>query len=223
MEKAETRTASVNRRAFIAAVAGFVFLRAGKVSGQSSPVRVTREDPVISRTLFDPARPPPDMPELTPPEAGVCRTTYELQAGVTYSAERLSRTGARISVDGLDIVTRVRFEIFTAQGAPPKLLAHEEGHRSIGEHYYEDAARIAGEIGRRLIGTTFDGDGTDQEAAQHNAFEKVVAEIERDYMARMRTPSAAANERFDEITSHGLDAIDETDAIAVAIAAVGAR
>jgi hypothetical protein len=128
----------------------------------------------VSRTQFDPARPPPDMPELTPPEAGVCKTTFELQAGVTYSAERLSRT-------------------------------------------------VADTIGRRLIGTTFDGSGADQEAAQRDAFEKVVAEIERDYMARMRSPSAAANERFDEITSHGLDAIDEADAIAVAISAVGGR
>ena len=213
----------MNRRAFVAAVAGIVLLRAGRAPGQSSAVRVTREEPVVSRTQFDPAHPPPDMPELTPPEAGVCRTTFELAAGVTFSAERLSRTAARISVDGLDIVTRVQFEIFTAQGAPPKLLAHEEGHRSIGEHYYADAARIADAIGRRLIGTTFDGDGADQEAAQRNAFEKVVAAIERDYMARMRTPSAAANERFDEITTHGLDAIDEADAIAVAIAAVGAR
>jgi hypothetical protein len=216
----------MNRRVFLylaAAAVGFASWRAGSALGQAGPVRVTREEPVVSRTQFDPARPPPDMPELTPPEAGVCRTTFELEAGVTFSAERLSRTAARISVDGLDIVTRVRFEIFTAQGAPPKLLAHEEGHRSIGEHYYEDAARIAEEIGRRLTGTTFDGSGADQEAAQRNAFENVVAEIERDYMARMREPSAAANERFDEITSHGLDAIDEADAIAVAIAAVGAR
>jgi hypothetical protein len=198
-------------------------LQAGSALAQAAPVRVTREEPVVSRTLFDPARPPPDMPELTPPEAGVCKTTFELEAGVTYSAERLSRTAARISVDGLEIVTRLRFEIFTARGAPPKLSAHEEGHRSIGEHYYEGAAQIADAIGRRLIGTTFDGSGADQEAAQRNAFEKVVAEIERDYMARMRVPSAAANERFDEITSHGLDAIDEADAIRVAIAAVGAR
>jgi hypothetical protein len=216
----------MNRRAFLylaVGTAGFASLRAGSAIGQAAPVRVTREEPVVSRTQFDPARPPPDMPELTPPEAGVCKTTFELSAGVTYSAERLSRTAARISVDGLEIVTRLKFEIFTAQGAPPKLSAHEEGHRAIGEHYYEDAARIADTIGRRLIGTTYDGSGADQEAAQHDAFEKVVAEIERAYMARMRSPSAAANERFDEITSHGLDAIDEADAIAVAIAAVGGR
>jgi hypothetical protein len=37
-------------------------------------------------------------------------------------------------------------------------------------------------------------------------------------MARVRSPSAAANERFDEITRHGVDPIDEMEAIALAIA-----
>ena len=216
----------MNRRAllgFALSVTGVGLLRSGRAAGQGSPVRVTREEPIIVRTEFDPNRPPPEMPALTPPEAGVCKTTFELSASLTYSAERLSGLTARIYVDGLDIITRVRFDIYTAQGTPPKLRAHEEGHRAIGEHYYGDAGRIAADIGRRLIGVTFDGKGIDQEAAQQDAFAKAVASIERDYMARMRVPSAAANERFDEITSHGLDAIDEADAIRVAIAAVGAR
>jgi len=192
-------------------------LLGGRVVGQGSPVRVTREEPITVRTEFDPVRPPPEMPPLTPPEAGICKTTFELSASVTYSAERLSGLTARIYVDGLDIVTRLRFDIYTALGAPAKLRAHEEGHRAIGEHYYSDAAQIAQDIGRRLIGVTFDGTGIDQEAAQQNAFGKAVAEIERDYMARMRVPSAAANERFDDITRHGLEAIQESEAIARAI------
>jgi hypothetical protein len=213
----------LNRRAFLAMAAGAALLRARAAAGQRSPVRVTREEPVILRVEFDPRAPPYGMPPLTPPEAGICRTTFELDAGVTYSSLRLSRTAARISVDGLDIVTRVRFDIFTAENTPPKLLAHEEGHRAIGEHYYEDAATIADEIGRRLIGKTFDGVGADQEAARRDAFNQVVASIERDYMARVRTPSAAANERFDEITRHGLDDIDEGEAVALAIAGADAR
>jgi hypothetical protein len=171
----------------------------------------------VQRTEFDPRRPPRDMPPLTPPESGVCKTTFELSASVTYSAERLSRTSARIYVDELDIVTRLMFDIYTVRDAPAKLRAHEEGHRAIGEHYYKDAATIAAVIGRGLIGETFDGTGSDQEAAQQNAFQQVVAEIERAYMERVRAPSAAANERFDEITSHGLDPIAESDAIALAI------
>jgi hypothetical protein len=187
-------------------------------NAQRSPVTVAREEPIVQRTEYDPRRPPRDMPELKPPESGVCKTTFELAASVNYSAERLSRTTARIYVDELDIVTRLHFDIYTVRGGGPKLLAHEEAHRAIGEHYYEGSARIAEEIGKRLIGQTFDGAGADQEAAQQDAFNKVVAEIERAYMARVRIPSAAANERFDDITNHGLNPIDEAEAIKLALA-----
>ena len=210
----------MDRRAFVTAAAtsvGVGLLSSG-AGAQRSPVRVEREEPVIARTEYDPRRPPPDMPELTPPESGVCKTTFELSASVTYSAERLSRTSARLYVDELDIVTRLRFDIFTIRNAPAKLRAHEEGHRAIGEHYYERAEQIATDIGRRLIGATFDGTGADQDSAQQDGFGKVVAEIERAYMARVRVPSASANERFDEITNHGLNPIDEAEAIRRAIA-----
>jgi hypothetical protein len=212
----------LNRRAFVTAAAASLGLCAPvrAAFAQRSAVRVQREAPVIKRTEFDARRPPRDMPELTPPESGVCKTTFELSASVTYSAERLSGVSARIYVDELDIVTRLRFDIFTVKGGPPKLRAHEEGHRKIGEHFYEDAGLIAGEIGRRLIGATFDGTGADQQAAQQNAFGKVVAEIERAYMARVRIPSASANERFDEITNHGLNPIGEAEAIEQAIRAI---
>lgn len=187
-------------------------------TGARSAVRVTREAPVVVRESFDPRRPPPDMPPLTPPEAGVCKITFALDAGVNFTAEQLSSTTARIYVEEIEIVTRVRFDIFTAVNGPAKLSAHEEGHRAIGEHYYDGAAEIAESIGRRLVGKTYDGAGANLEAAQRDAFNKVVAEIELAYMARVRTPSAAANERFDEITNHGLDPIDEAEAVALAIA-----
>ena len=215
----------LNRRALFilaSAAVGEPFLRASAARAQPpaaprSPVRVTRETPVVVREEFDPRRPPPDMPPLTPPEAGVCKTTFALDASVNFSAEQLARTRVRIYVDELDIVTHARFDIFTALKTPAKLRAHEEGHRAIGEHFYENAAAVASDIGRRLIGKTYDGTGADPEAAQRDAFNKVVAEIETAYMARMRIPSAAANERFDEITNHGLLPIDEAEAIAQAI------
>jgi hypothetical protein len=208
-----------NRRAFLelAAAAATVGLsRAVAQPRDRSAVRVEREEPVITRTDFDPRRPPADMPPLTPPEAGVCKTTFELSAGVSYSAERLAG-GARIYVDGLEIATKLRIDIYTALDSPPKLRAHEEGHRAIGEHYYRSSGTIAEDIGRRLIGRSYEGRGADDAAAQRDAFGKVVAELERAYMARVRVPSAAANERFDEITNHGLAAIDADEAVALAI------
>jgi hypothetical protein len=214
----------MDRRAFMTftvAMLGAGALPYASGRAQRSAVRVTREDPVIERTEFDPRRPPRQMPPLTPPESGVCKTTFELSASVGYSAERLSLTSARVYVDELDIVTRLRFDIFTVKGGPPKLKAHEEAHRKIGEHFYADAARIAEDIGRRLIGASFEGTGSNEEAAQRAGFDKVVAEIESAYMARVRIPSAAANERFDDITNHGLNPIDEAEAIALAIAHAG--
>jgi hypothetical protein len=186
---------------------------------QTRAVRITREEPVVRRYEFDPRRPPPSMPKLTPPESGVCNTTFELAASVSYSAELLSATTARVQVDELDLTTRLWFDIYTIENAPPKLIAHEEGHRKIGEHFYRDAPRIAEEIGRRLIGATFEGAGVDGDAAQRDGFEKVVASIERAYMARVRIPSAAANVRYDEITNHGLHEIGEDEAIARVIRA----
>ncbi len=211
---------SIDRRVFVSTLVAVLgsFAVSPAARAQRSAVRVKREPPIVERTEFDPRRPPRGMPQLTPPESGVCKTTFELAASVTYSAERLSSTTARLYVDELDIVTRLRFDIFTVKNGPPKLRAHEEGHRAIGEHFYESAAEVAGDIGRRLIGATFDGTGGDQDAAQQDGFTKVVGEIERAYMARVRIPSASANERFDEITNHGLNPIDEAEAIRLAIA-----
>jgi hypothetical protein len=210
----------MHRRAFIAlttAAATVGLLRPRSSRAQPAAVRVKREAPVITRREFDPRRPPADMPPLTPPESGVCKTTFELSASVSYSAERLSRTTSRIYVDELDIVTRLKFDIFTIRNAPPKLRAHEEAHREIGERFYENAAQIAEDIGRRLIGATFDGSGADEQAAQRDGFQRVVTAIEQAYMARVRIPSVAANERFDEITNHGLNPIAEAEAIALAL------
>lgn len=210
----------MDRRAAIAIVTNLIagaLLRPGAAFAQTSAVRVRREQPVVRRTVFDPRYPPRDMPPLTPPESGVCKTTFELAASVMYSAEPLSSTRARVYVDELDIVTRLNFDIYTVANAPPKLLAHEEAHRAIGEYFYRDSAKIAEEIGLRLIGRTFDGTGVTQQAAQQDGFEKVVAAIERDYMTRVRIPSAAANERFDAITNHGLNPIEEDEAFALAV------
>jgi hypothetical protein len=210
-----TRRTLLTSAAILASVG---LLRGTPAWGQgSSAVRVKREEPVIRRVEFNPKRPPRGMPPLTPPEAGVCLTTFELSASVTYSAETLGRGRARVYVDELDLVTRLRFDIYTVKDGPAKLRAHEEGHRAIGEHFYATAPAIAEQIGRRLIGATFEGTGSSDAAAQKDGFEQVVATIERDYMARVRVPSAAANERFDEITNHGLEPIDEAEAVALAI------
>jgi hypothetical protein len=204
-------------QAIVAMAAGIGTAWHGAAAAQA--VRVRSEAPIIERIEFDPWSPPAGMPKLTPPESGVCNTTFELATGVSYSVEPRSPTTVKVYVEELELVARVTFEIYTIKGAPAKLRAHEEAHRVIGEHYYKNAGAVAQQLGDALIGASFDGVGEDEDAAQRNGFDKVVAAIETAYMARIRIPSAAANVRFDDITKHGLSDIDEVTAIAMAIGA----
>ena len=190
----------------------------GGAWAQHAAVRVHRERSVVQRIEFDPSAPPPGMPKLTPPEAGVCNTTFELETGVSYAVEPLTASTVLITVGELDLTTRVMFDIYSVTGAPQRLREHEEAHRRIGEYYYRNAAAAAERIARALIGERFEGTGATEDAAQKNALEKVLVSIETDYMARTRDRSAAANVRFDAITNHGLEAIDASTAIARAVA-----
>jgi hypothetical protein len=187
---------------------------ASRAQTHGSSVAVTREEPVIERREFDPTRPPASMPKLTPPESGVCDTTFELSAGIGYSVEVLGPTSINLWVDDLDITTRQRINIYTIRGAPAKLLAHEEGHREISEHYYKNAVTALRTVAAPLIGRMFTGSGADRAAAEKDAVNKVLHVLESAYMLRTRMRSVAANERYDEITEHGLNAVDEADAIA---------
>ena len=186
---------------------------------QRSAVRVHRERPVVQRIEFNPSAPPRGMPKLTPPEAGVCNTTFELETGVSYVVEPLTASTVLITVSELDLTTRTTFDIYSVADAPQRLREHEEAHRKIGEYYYRNAAAAAERIARALIGERFAGTGATEDAAQKNALEKVLASIETDYMARTRDRSAAANVRFDAITNHGLAAIEASTGIARAVAA----
>ena len=203
-------------RTVVALAAAAAILPAGAWA-QRSAVRVHRERSVVQRIQFDPGAPPRGMPKLTPPETGICNATFELATRVNYTTEPFTATTVRIIVTELDLTAGLTLDIYTAADAP-QTRDHEEAHRKISEYYYRNAAAAAERIARALIGETFDGVGTTQDVARQNAVGQILATIERDYMARTRDRSAAANVRFDAITNHGLDAIDANTAIARAVA-----
>jgi len=185
---------------------------------QSSPVSVERQEPVVTRTEFDRLNPPAAMPALDANESGVCASTFEIEARVTYSVRTLARKKATVSATAIGAVTRLRLDIYTLGGGPPKLRAHEEAHRRISEYYYKNSTAVATELAEALIGKRFKGTGATRSLAQQNGFDQIVAAYNDAYMARTRARSAAANARFDEITDHGRKPIDEAEAFALAVA-----
>ena len=211
----------IERRGFlqfcVAGAAGALIVWSPRVLAQASPVRVMRKEPVVKRAEFDPRRPPANMPKLTPPEAGVCNTEFALDVGVGYSIDIVSATAVKLSVDELDVVTMLTLSIFTEKGSPPKLHAHEDGHATIAQYYYKNSVKTARAVGVALIGKSFDGNGRDRKSAEQNGYQKINDAFEEAYMARTRIRALAANNRFDAITQHGLNATPEADAIAMAV------
>jgi hypothetical protein len=182
-------------------------------------ITIKVEPPTVARVEFDRRRPPADMPSTGVDGSGVCNNLFVLDSGVAASIEELSPTSVRAYPEDFDVITRLDVTIYTAKGSPPKLLAHEEGHRMIGEYYYRNAEAAAREAIQTVVGRAFEGSGVNREAAEQAALAKVHAELDAAYTARMQARSSAANARYDSLTAHGLSTtITEEEAIAKAIA-----
>ena len=179
---------------------------------------VTVEPPVVARVVFDSRRPPPDMPSIGVDGSGVCKNVFEIEASIGSSVEVLAPTVVRVYPETFSVITRLMVTIYTAEGSPAKLLAHEEGHRLIGQHYYGHAEAAAHAAAQSLVGRTFEAGGPDRAAAEQAAGELVLAALKDAYMERTQARSAAANARYDALTEHGLNGVAEADAIAAAIA-----
>ena len=179
---------------------------------------VTVEPPIVARVVFDSGQPPPDMPSTDVDGSGVCKNVFEIEASIGSSVEVLAPTIVRVYPESFSIITRLKVTIYTAEGSPAKLLAHEEGHRVIGEHYYGDAEVAARAAAQSLIGRAFEAGGPNRAAAEQAAGELVLAALKDAFMERTQARSAAANARYDSLTEHGLNGMAEAEAIAAAIA-----
>lgn len=189
-----------------------------ETNAQGTGVRVTRKPPVVTRHEFDPRRPPPNMPPLNPPEAGVCSAMFEIDTRMRYTVSPKAPGVLSIAPHSIDVVTGLELNIFTMIGASARLREHEEAHREISEHFYENADQIAHELALPLLERTFDGTGVNRAAAERDAFEKAVTGYNSAYFARTRNCSMQANQRFDELTDHGRNSADVRESIERAIA-----
>ena len=181
-------------------------------------VEVTAEPPVVVRVDFDPRRPPDAMPGGVAEGGGVCHSVFEIEANIVSLVELLKPTTVHAYPAEFAITTRLRVTIYTPHGAPDELRAHEEGHRSIAEHYYRSAESAALAAAASVERRSFEADGTDRAAAEQAVAELVLGALRDSFMQGTHARSAAANARYDAITKHGLEPIGAADAAVRAIA-----
>jgi hypothetical protein len=193
---------------------------AGLLPASHAPaaVTVTVEAPTVVLVEFDRGQPPHDMPPAAADGGAVCSNVFEIEAAIASAVEISSATSVRVYPTNFDIVTRLRTTIYLPREAPPKLRAHEQGHRAIAVHYYGEAEAAARAGAASLTGRAFDAQGADRAAAEKAAADAVLAALRDVFMQRTHARSAAANARYDALTDHGRSAVGEADAIAQAVA-----
>ncbi|HEV8603845.1 MAG TPA: hypothetical protein VGQ99_00680 [Tepidisphaeraceae bacterium] len=194
------------RRIHKAAIVLLILLAASSTHAADA-VKVNKAPPAIEHRSFNRAHPPADMPPLEGEEAAVTKSVFGIES--EFSVEVLSqnnrngKTFAKIKVAGVTVNLTLRVTIWVPQDAPKTIIDHEEGHRQISEYFYKDADKVARNIAQKYIGQTYQGEGTDADAASRAALDKVLDDLSQGYMAQIQGISVKANEIFDEITVHG--------------------
>lgn len=207
----------MNYRAFLPALLGLA-------ACLQASIKIDVQEPVVERKSFDPANPPADMPKLSGREAAVTVSYFgaESHVGGAVIGKQATATGASetLRVDTVEMLLKLRIVIWLPRQANDKLAHHEDGHRQIAELFYRRAESIARREVGPLIGTTVCGNGKDAEAAGDDALKSAAEMLGKKFLADIDTPCATVQERYDQLTEHGTNAVSEDRAIREALRAV---
>lgn len=191
----------------------------GLISGaaESAPVTsgvVVKIEPAkITRRTFDPENPPPEMPRLRPPEIGTCVYTFHC----TTEMETRGALARPAQLTGVEVSAKLTVTLWTPRDGPPKVLAHEEGHRAICEIFYDRADSVARRLAEREIGRTLNSAMQDKRAVEAE-LKRIQDDLIAAFLRETATRCDFAGERFDVITEHSKNPISESDAITQALA-----
>lgn len=207
-----------------------LFMLAGialAAGGDDNPVTIQRIAATYSRHTYDRAHPYAQMPATQPDEAGVTVSDYSCVAEVDgqISDKTITSNDAKVTVkiSGVHVTLKLTIAEWMDSLAPQKIWAHEDGHRDIALHFYQNADAVADAVARPWIGKSLTATGADPTAAAKSAASQAAKKITADYMVVVRDRCEMVQEAYDRITQHGTNDVDEYDAIQQALAEVGKK
>lgn len=183
-----------------------------------STVVITKEPAEIERKTFDPQSPPPEMPPLNPSEAALCEFRFGCET--RFEVSMLASSAARTipgTISSITVITSLQIVVWTPHNSPQKIIAHEEAHRAIAEHYYRDVEVIARRLAQRQIGRAVTVPMRNEKPDVETALGGLQNEIVTEYLNQTARRCKFAQERFDVITDHSRKSTGEEDAMAQAI------
>lgn len=207
-----------------ALMSGWFFLRGRSslgASGKRGRATVTKEPVQFASRTFDPNSPPPEMPSLGTGEEAQCDSNFLSNANVAGQTQKTDATHAFVTVKQVDMALQLKVTIWAPANASPHVIEHEEGHRQIAEHYYEQADQVAERIADEYIGQVLEISGADLDAESNKALQQIATEITDEYNKELNPGPTQL--LYDSITDHGRNETAVKDAVASAIRNVAAE
>jgi hypothetical protein len=155
------------------------------------------------------------MPPLNEGEEAECDSNFLSSATVGGEVKRTDGGHACVTISQIDVRLQLNVTIWAPANASPHVIEHEQGHRQISDHYYDNADELAREIAAKYLGEKTEVMGTDLAAQSNQLFQRVANEITDEYNRELDPEPAQL--LYDQITDHGRNEVIVQDAIASAI------
>jgi hypothetical protein len=204
-------------------------LLAGAARGAEDPVVIEKGEVKVEYKTFDPKNLPNPPPPLKGEEAAVCVYQFGVESSVKYGYRAPADRGAgpvatNVELAGVTVRLSLSVTIWLPNNATAQLKAHEEGHRTIAEHYYKGADAIARAEAKKVVGRKIPIRANDLEAAAKAEIEKINKGLCDRTMAAIEGPCGKAQDVYDDVTDHGRKAKPTSEeAVKVAIEKAGAK
>jgi hypothetical protein len=183
-------------------------------------VEVTRKPAVVTTKVFNPKRPPKEMPPLKPGEAAVCESKFLCQVQVEVEISSTPGERPECKIAGIKSELRLDVVIWLPSDGTHKIRVHEDGHRQISESFYARAEEVAKKLGQKYIGQALEVKSAD-ETETRPVIQRVANEFCQEYLGTIEVPSEKAQMKYDQLTDHGRNKLSEREAIRRALESVG--
>ena len=155
------------------------------------------------------------MPTLGVGEQAVCDSDFRSSASLTGERNPSDASHAMLTITGVTVTLGLNLTIWVPIGAMPHVLDHEDGHRQISEHFYQQADGIAERIAETYIGRQVPIAGADLNAAANDALRQRAAEFTKEYNRELNPEPA--QQIYDNITDHSRNEMTAKEAVPLAL------
>jgi hypothetical protein len=187
------------------------------LGAQDKAITIRKKTAKVETKIFDPRNRPKDMPALRKDEAAITETGFACAVQIEVESTVTGDKAIKTKIVGIRVDVRLEITEWLPKGASKKIRDHEDAHRIISEHYYQQAETLAEDLAKPYIGKQLEVKSKDD---IQPAIKKAATEYCEAYLSAIEKPSQKAQEKFDEITDHGRNKVPEKRAVQQALDSV---